>query len=326
MDIKSHDLPDQVDEFMSLYPNCFNWSELFRSVRVSDQVIRKYHSRFNWPVILLYQRLSPPLLLEYLTELEHTYQGRLNHQTVTYSDDESETVNTIKRAEDRLLVSLNDRWICWQYVSEYQLLTPELVEKYADRLDWKLLTFNIRTNSYDTLGNTGFMLKHHDRLNWNDISRYFPFTETDLREVDQYLQFDDILRLRYHNISGMDSDFDTDYEDESDTDTTYDTRGEAFRNRGVEVYRSPNILVTSKFLHEYRHRFNVIQGNPLRPGVVSTKKINRTIRYLQVVLRMNRFRNLWKRYAYRVGGSMYKILYQNYQNHQVQSVKVLSLR
>jgi len=247
--------------------------------------------------------------------MEKEYEDKINNKLVSsatagdYGDSNTYLTNDLQ-------ISVSDRWICWKYISEYQILTDEIVERYSLQLDWRCVTCNIRTWSFLTLGNTEFMLKFHDRLDWNDISKFLPFTEVELRQVTSYLNFDHILRLRYHNINTMDSDYDTDYDEDSESEMSVITLAEKFRD--LSPIHPINIYVSNQFIQEYRHRFTFFNSNI---NQATTKKNKRNISYLRVVFRMNRFRDLWKRHAYRVGGVMYRRLYQDYQ-HQRDKLQV----
>lgn len=295
-------LPDSTLDFISHYWQCIDWSELFRYSSLPDHIIETHHTQFNWPVILRYQRLGTTLLTKFITALQY---ARLHPNE--------------QLPDSGIQVDLSDHWICWEFISEYQVLNEELVKKYADQLNWKWVTLNLRTNSYHTLGNTQFLVKYHELLDWNDISRFYPLTEDDARAMSSYLVFDYLLRLSYHNLSQDHSDFDTDYDydcDYSEDDISVLSLVEQFRVRNdtSRFLRSANVLVSTQFIRENRDRFTVFNPATVNPGQCELiqRTSNRAVRYLRVLFAMNMFRARWKRRAYAIGGVMYLRIAKHY--------------
>ena len=64
----------------------------------------------------------------------------------------------------------------WEYISKYQKLSEEFIEKYYDKVDW----YNI--SKYQILSEE-FIEKHCDKVNWYLISKYQTLSEEFIEKI-----------------------------------------------------------------------------------------------------------------------------------------------
>jgi hypothetical protein len=58
----------------------------------------------------------------------------------------------------------------WRYISKYQILSEEFIEKHSNKLNWDNIS------AYQVLSED-FIEKHLDKLNWYEISFYHKLSE-----------------------------------------------------------------------------------------------------------------------------------------------------
>ena len=94
---------------------------------------------------------------------------------VITKDDKSVT-NKIKIVEEITDIekffdeNINNFEVDWNYISEYQTLSEEFIEKYSDKVNWDDIS------EYQKLSED-FIEKHSDKVDWFCISRYQKLSE-----------------------------------------------------------------------------------------------------------------------------------------------------
>ena len=67
--------------------------------------------------------------------------------------------------------NMNNFKVDWGYISMFQKLSEELIEKYIDKVNW------YRISQYQKLSES-FIEKHYDKVNWDYILKYQKLSES----------------------------------------------------------------------------------------------------------------------------------------------------
>jgi len=92
-----------------------------------------------------------------------------------------------KNKSDITIIEEHINEISADIISKYQLLTPEFIDKYADKLDWYYIC------EYQELPDW-LMRKHIDKLNWGQISWYQNMTEDFINEYKNMFNIEKIYK------------------------------------------------------------------------------------------------------------------------------------
>lgn len=79
----------------------------------------------------------------------------------------------------------------WDYISQFEVLTMEFIEKYCNKINWKMLSYN---KSYDEI----FIKKYFDKLDIDLICRFQKLSEEFIREF--YKKLNPSIMQQYQKL------------------------------------------------------------------------------------------------------------------------------
>lgn len=145
-----------------------NWVNICKSHKLSESFIANNKDLVAWSNISQYQRLSEKFIMKFKSYVYWNYIVINQNLSKRFIDN---------FGKDK---SLNNNHYLWDNICKFQELSPELIEKYQDKINWKLIAI------YQKLPEP-FIIKYKSRLDSYLISRYQILSEEFRSKYDLYI-------------------------------------------------------------------------------------------------------------------------------------------
>jgi hypothetical protein len=202
--LKYHKISEDTLEILINTENVFcesEWETISEFQDLSEDFIRRYHSKLDWDLISEFQVLSEEFLEEFRDLINwdsiYIYESPLSEEFVLRFDNYLNLylVFRFQRYPEsfiRHFLKESDYRLEWRIVSECQDLSEDFIREFQDFIDWKVITSD-QTFSED------FIREFQDRIDWELLSTDQTFPEYFIEEFRDLIGQERISRYNVNN-------------------------------------------------------------------------------------------------------------------------------